>query len=192
MQHSARRAGWEAARRLDGPALGPHRRAMDEAMQERATARLDAALAERPATDPRGGYRAALRALKDGHPEAFQAALQYYENVLVPRVAGEEADPLREWLAYGRRIAQLSGAGAFWAIAADGRAERVDAEPADGGAEAAAGPSSAEGAGASPDRLLLFVPERGEARAFVLSGPARPSDPQQASIDLLVLGRLGR
>lgn len=159
---------------------------MDNALHEQATARLEAALAASSVRDPRAAFRAALRALKEDRPESFQDALRYYETVLVPRIAEQDEDPVAAWLAYGRRIAELSGSGRTWRVDPSGRARETHEAPSspDDGAPA--------GAAAPASDLLLFVPDRPTAPVVPLSGPAEPTAAQQASLDLLVFGRLGR
>ncbi len=145
---------------------------MDQELHDRAAARLETALGDASAFDPRGPYRTALRALKESRPEAFREALRYYEEVLLPQVAAER-DPLEAWLSYGRRIAELSGGGRYVAVDPSGRA-------LDGSDER------------DPDSLLLYLPDQATAATILLAGPAELSDAQQATVDLLVLGRLGR
>lgn len=141
-------------------------------MKQASDSRLAAALAERSAFDPRDSFRSALRALKDTRPAAFRQAVQYYEEVVVPRTADPQNDPLEEWRAYGLKIATLAGEGRVVSIEPGGRATDHDARRAPG------------------DDVLLYLPNETRVPALVLAGPARPSASQQASIDLLVHAKL--
>lgn len=145
---------------------------MDEALRARADARLEQALAAGPYQDPRALYRDHLRTLKGQDPAAFQRALRYFDEVLVPRVAGQEGDPLAEWLVYGRFLAELSGPGRIVAVDQTGRA-RTGEHTADG-----------------RNVLILHLPDDTHAPAFVLAFPRQPSPAQQATFDLLVTGKV--
>jgi hypothetical protein len=146
---------------------------MDQVLQERAGVRLDEALASASSLDPRESLRTALRTLKESQPEAFGAALRYYEEVLVPRVAEPTSDPLAEWRRYGLEIARQVGAGRLVGVDASGRAS-----------------DAAETESAPPATLLLFLPQDARAPALLLSGPAALSPPQQAATTLLVHRKL--
>lgn len=130
--------------------------------------RLGEALAASAMADPRLLYRDRLRQLRNTDPPAFARALEYFENTLVPAVAGD-ADPLTAWLAYGTFLAELPGRGRTVAVDAGGRA-RPYQPPPDG-------------------CLILFLPEDGRRNVEVLLGPAERSPAQQATVDLLVSGR---
>lgn len=135
----------------------------------RADARLDTALQDADRADPRPLYRPALRYLRDRKPEAFREALRYFEEDLIPAVAGE-ADPLAAWLDYGRRLTEALGEGRTVELDSTGRARPV-AEPAD-----------ARG-------LVLHVPDDTGAPVLALRHPRDPSKAQQAAFELLVEGR---
>jgi hypothetical protein len=135
----------------------------------RADARLEAALADARVQDPRPLYRIVLRHLKTRDPDAFDGALRYFRETLVPAVAGD-ADPLTEWMAYGRHLADTLGAGRTVAVDARGRARPAD------------DPDSADG-------LVLHVPDAPEAPVRVLRLPAEPAPAQRATVELLAQGR---
>jgi hypothetical protein len=80
-------------------------------LRARADERLTEALAAAGARDPREHYRGQLRELKARSPDAFQRALAYFEDRLLPAVAREDSDPLAEWLEYGRVLATLATPG---------------------------------------------------------------------------------
>jgi hypothetical protein len=78
--------------------------------QTEADRRLEAALAETGARDPREFYRERLRELKQADRGAYEEAVGYYRDTLVPSVAGG-ADPLPAWTEYGRKLAALGTPG---------------------------------------------------------------------------------
>lgn len=132
----------------------------------RADARLEAALQDSAQADPRPLYRPALRHLKDRDRAAFDDALRYFEEELIPAVAGE-ADPLEAWLEYGRRLARALGDGRLLELDSTGRARPVP------------DPSAATG-------LVLHLPDDAGVPALVLRRPKALSKAQQAAIELLV------
>jgi len=137
----------------------------DDEQKKRADARLESCLAEAGLADPRDLYRARLRRLRASDEDAFQRALAYYENELVPRVAGD-GDPAEEWLAYGKMLAELGGPGRVVAVDETGRARPTDD-------------------GAPPAAVLLFMPDNTSEPAMVLRVPAEPTPAQNATIQLL-------
>jgi hypothetical protein len=131
-----------------------------------ADARLDQALRTTGAADPRAPLRETLRALRLEDAAAFEEALRRFDEVLVPRVAAGEVDPLTEWVEYGRFLAELRGPGSVTAVAPDGRAQSW-APPYRAGS------------------LVLHLPQDNRRRALVLAAPAEPSPAQQATVELL-------
>jgi len=139
-------------------------------LQTEADRRLEAELARSGARDPREFYRERLRELKQADREAYEQAVGYYRDTLVPSVAGG-ADPLPAWTEYGRKLAELS---------VPGRTVMVD-------------PSGASDPYRSPpplDRLILHLPDGTRGRAAVVALPAELSRAQRATYDLLVGGKL--
>lgn len=143
---------------------------MSDDLQAEADRRLDAALAASGARDPREFYRDRLRELKQTDREAYEAAVGYYRDTLVPAVAGG-ADPLTAWTEYGRRLATLAAPGSTVTVDGSG----------------AAAPYAAP---APADRLILHLPEGRGGRALVVSLPRELSRAQRATYDLLVAGKL--
>jgi hypothetical protein len=139
-----------------------------EDTRKRADERLDQALAAAGLEDPRPAYRDRLKALRAEDPPAFARALEYFEATLVPSVAGG-AEPLAEWVAYGRLLAEQGGPGRLVSVDAGGRASPYQPPPA--------------------GDLLLFLPDDGRRFVVPLLVPRTPSQPQQATVDLLVRGR---
>ena len=141
-------------------------------VQTRADRHLDEALAATGARDPREFYRERLRELKEADRGAYEAAVGYYRDTLVPSVA-DGADPLPAWTEYGRRLAEL---------ATPGRTVMVDRT----------GLAVPYQAPAPSDRLVLHLPtgQGSSRRALVVGIPAELSRAQRASYDLLVAGKL--
>jgi len=139
----------------------------DNSDKAAAEARTDAAIVKGPYEDPRPGLRARLRYLREEQPASFTAALQYYENTLLPVVAAADSDPLTEWIEYGRRLGDLTAPGKTLEIDETGRARpfRLRA-PATG--------------------LILHVPDDTSAEALAIAVPREPSEAQRASYALLI------
>jgi hypothetical protein len=140
---------------------------MADTEKSRAEARMDAALLESEFGDPRPAYRERLRYLREQQPDAFGAALAYYEETLVPLVAAEDSEPLLAWAEYGRRLAELTGPGKTFAIDASGRARPQRSQ-------------------AQPDQLMLHVPEDAALPVLPLAVPRQLTPAQTATLDLLV------
>lgn len=138
--------------------------------QEQANEKLQEALAASGARDPREFFRARLRELKDAGAGAYDEAVAYYRDTLVPAVASGGADPLVAWTEYGRRLAELAAPGRTVAVDPHGRAEPYEAP-------------------APLDRLVLHLPEARRGRALLVALPPEPSRAQRAAFELLVEGR---
>lgn len=141
---------------------------MSDDLRARAGDRLDAALADADRRDPRPFYKPVLRHLRERSPDAFQSALAWFDDALVPGCL--DGDPLAAWLDYGLRLAEALGTGRILDIDGTGRA-RVAGDPA-----AATG-------------LLLFIPDTTSAPVVVLRYPVDATPAQRATYELLVEGR---
>jgi len=137
--------------------------------QETADARLEQALEETGARDPREFYREQLKALREADPEAYQTAVTYYRDILIPSIAAGTAEPLPAWTAYGLRLAELAHEGRTVAIDATGRSKAFEEF--------------------EPESLVLHLPEEKRARALLVQLPPKPSKAQRASYSWLVAGR---
>lgn len=142
---------------------------MTDEMKARADARLEAALRDADRQDPRPYYRHALRHLRDRDPDGLERATRYFEDELVPAVAGE-ADPLGAWEEFGRRLAEELGPGRTLELDATGRARSPDATGARAG-------------------LVLYLPDDEQAPILVLQCPKELSPARTAALELLVEGR---
>jgi hypothetical protein len=129
-------------------------------------ARYRAALDQHGVTDVQATYRLLLRRLKASHPSAYDAAVSRYERELVPGLEAGEGDPLRLWIDYGTWVAEQLSPGHVVAVDDTGLATTVEDE-------------------LPLDRLLLYVPDVATERAIVLTMPARPSEAQMETAQLL-------
>ena len=145
---------------------------MSDDLQTEADLRLEEALADTGARDPREFYRECLRNLKQTDRRAYDEAVEYYREVLLPSLV-KGVDPLPAWTEYGRRLATLTTPGRTVMVNQAGVAEPY-LEPA------------------PLDRLVLHLPEaRGSAsRAVVVGLPVELTRAQRAHYDLLVSGRM--
>lgn len=158
-------------RDLTAVALTGILRAMTEDLRNAADRNLTTAAANLGLADPRPAFRERLRILKDNHPDAFASALRHYESGVLPAISGG-GDVLEVWVQYGETIAALTAPGRMVRVDATGRAEKY-AAPVQ---EAA---------------LVLHVPDQNDAPVLVTIAPVSPTPAQQATLDLLVHGRLG-
>lgn len=142
---------------------------MTDEQRARADARLEAALQGADHRDPRPYFRHVLRHLRQRDADAFEGATRYFQDELVPAVAGE-ADPLEAWAEYGDRLARALGPGRTVELDSTGRARPVDDVAAARG-------------------LVLFIPDATDAPVLVLRYPRDPAPAQHAAYELLVEGR---
>ncbi len=143
---------------------------MDPAQRDEADRQFEKALEDAGARDPRGFYRQALRELKELNPQAYDGAVDHFQDTLVPSIASGEAEPLHAWREYGRIIAEAT---------ADGRTVEIDAT-------GRARPFSSE---TPMDRMVLHLPHAKGGKAILVSLPPEPSGAQRATYDLLVKGK---
>ncbi len=143
---------------------------MDKDLQTSADLKFAEALEAAGARDPREYYRERLRALRDTDADAYERAVRYYRETLIPVVASGDGDPLAHWREYGRFIAELTAPGRTVEVDASGRSHPYDPPTA-------------------PDRMVLHVPEARNQRALLVGLPGKPSSAQMATYELLVLGK---
>lgn len=129
-------------------------------------ARYRTALDEHAVADVQATYRVLLRRLKASHPSSYDAAVSRYEQELVPQLEAGDEDPLRLWLDYGVWVAEQLSPGRIVAVDDTGLALSVEGE-------------------IPLDRLILHIPETPTERAIVLAQPARPSEAQKETVQLL-------
>lgn len=129
---------------------------------------LEEALARNGGEDPRVLCRQRLRELKQADAAAYEEAVGYYRDVLLPGIAEGATPPLDAWTEYGRRLAAALAPGRTVSIDRTGRARPYE--------------------GPDPADLVLQLPE-GEVRALLVAAPADPSPAQRATRDALVEGK---
>lgn len=139
-------------------------------LRDAADRRFEEALARAGARDPRDFYRQRLRDLRERDAAAYRRAVEYFETRLIPAVADAGSDPLREWLEYGRFLANLVAPGSTVQVDPTGRAS--DYSPP-----------------VPPDHLVLHLPTATREPALVVGLPTQLSVAQRATFDLLVSGR---
>jgi hypothetical protein len=140
---------------------------VDAIMTERADRAFARALEATGARDPREFYRSRMMELRQSDPDAFARARTYYEETLVPAVAGGAADPIQAWLEYGRLLAEWTAPGRTVMVDGSGRATPW----------------------ASPvplDRLVLHLPDGRGGGAIPVGIPPELTPAQRATWDLLV------
>ena len=135
-----------------------------------AEARFAEALAASGARDPRDYYRERLRELRRASPEAYAEGVAYYQQTLIPSIAGGDADPLEAWRDYGLLIARLTSPGRPVAVDSGGRSSPFR-PPGDSG------------------DMILHMPDRSTERPILVTLPAEPSPAQMATFDWLVARR---
>lgn len=131
--------------------------------------RLESALAETGARDPREFYRDRLRELKRANPQGYAKAVDYYQEVLIPTIASGETAPLDAWTEYGRRLASSLAPGRTILIDPTGRSHTYDQPSRDG--------------------LILHLPDENGSRALLVGLPDELSQAQRATYDVLVSGK---
>lgn len=140
-----------------------------DASRAQADARLETALAAADYRDPRPFYRSALRYLREHDDEGFRRAIGYFDEELVPAVAGD-ADPLTAWGEYGALLGRTLGAGRIMELDSTGRARPVESVEDTRG-------------------LVLYIPDDPAPPVLVLRYPTNASAAQHAAYELLVTGR---
>lgn len=143
---------------------------MADDLQTRAEERLEEALASTGARDPRDYYRERLRALREQDRSLYEQAVGHYKDVLIPAIAGGEADPLAAWTEYGRRLAELASPGRTLTLDASGRATAYT-QPAD------------------PAHLVLHLPDSPRGPSLLVALPTELTPAQRAAYAWLVQGR---
>jgi hypothetical protein len=130
---------------------------------------LEESLAKTGARDPREFYRERLKELKRADADAYETAVAYYRDTLIPAVASGERDALGAWTEYGRRLAVALAPGRTISVDTTGLAH--------------------EYAEADRDRLVLHLPDDKGGRALLVGLPTSLSGAQRATYDVLVEGR---
>lgn len=138
--------------------------------QDEAERILEEALEVTGARDPRDYYRRQLMDLRRASEDAYDDAVAYYRETLVPSIAEGRVDPLPAWTEYGRTLAELQKPGRTVSVDPTGKAEPYEAPVA-------------------ADRLVLHLPDARNEPALLVGLPAHLSEAQQATFQWLVQGR---
>ena len=124
-------------------------------MFEELTAEADRLLAEAldasGERDPRDYYRSRLKELRVSNPEGYDAAIEYYQNKLIPPIASGEVEPLIAWMEYGKFLAESFTPGQTVSINQSGESHPYD-------------PTTTSG------KLVLHIPESGKGGRAILVG----------------------
>ena len=140
-------------------------------VKKQAEDRLDQALAETGAMDPRIPYRQLLRDLKHRSEPEYDHAVALFQESVLEATAAEDADPLSSWLQFGLGLAERLQPGKDVLIDETGRVGPFAPPP-------------------SWRDLILHVPEDRRAKAIVVGRPPKLTRAQSATIDLLALGNV--
>jgi len=140
-------------------------------MQAEADRLLEEALEMTGARDPREPFREFLRELKDRNPSEYEAAVSEYREEVLRGIAESGADPLVRWLEFGCATVQRLNPGRAIVIDGSGRATPYTSPP-------------------SWKDLILHIPDDRKSRALLVGSPPEPTAAQNATIQLLVLGKL--
>ncbi|UCC26927.1 MAG: hypothetical protein JSU98_07425 [Gemmatimonadales bacterium] len=143
---------------------------MTDSIQEEADRLLEAAMEARGARDPREFYRTQLRELREADAAAYQMAVAYYRDSLIPSIARDGVDPMEAWTEYGKTLADLRAEGRTVSVDPTGRAAAYESP-------------------AAADHLVLHLPEENRVRAILVALPPQLSPAQRATYDWLVAGR---
>jgi hypothetical protein len=143
---------------------------MADSIQEEADRLLEAAMAKSGARDPREFYRTRLRELREADGDAYQRAVAYYRDTLLPSIARDGAEPLAAWTEYGRTLATLQAGGRTVSVDGTGMARAFESP-------------------AGRDDLVLHLPDQQRIRAILVALPPELTPAQRATYDWLVTGR---
>jgi hypothetical protein len=144
---------------------------MEPTQQQQADHRMEDALEETGARDPRQYYRDMLRDLKARDAGAYEAAVEEYLAEVVEPIASGAVDPILTWLEFGCRLASRLHAGRTVIVDERGRTRAYEPPP-------------------SWSELILHLPENRKVRAIPVALPPDPTPAQRATLDLLALGKL--
>lgn len=142
---------------------------MSQDVADKADRALEDALEATGARDPRGFYRDRLKALKQADPTAYERAVEYYREILLPVVADGVEPPLDAWTEYGRRLAEALAPGRTVGIDPTGLAHPYERPMG--------------------DRLVLHLPDNAGVRALLVGLPPQLTRAQRAAYDVLVEGK---
>lgn len=146
---------------------------MGSGLEEKAEARLAEALRDTGAVDPRAVCRELLRELKRHGQQPYDDAISAYQNSVVARIGGEEADPLQTWLVYACELAERIRPGRNVVIDGTGRATPLEPPP-------------------SSRDLILHLPGDPKSQCLVVGQPPELTRAQRATVAVLVTRKVSR
>lgn len=129
--------------------------------------------------DPREIFRSLLRGLRDEDPEGYRVLVGQFEADVVTPIRAGSSDPLEAWFRFGLALADRVSPGE--AVSIDGQGVAHPFIETEDGATA---PVPAGGT------LVLHLPEAPGIRAIPVQVPGSPTPSQQATMDLLVDGKV--
>jgi hypothetical protein len=144
---------------------------VDPDIQRKADLNFEAVLRETGARDPRELYRELLRQLRERDEAAYSLAVERWQSEVVEPIADGADDPLSLWLRFGLALAAELHPGRSVEIDETGRVRDLELPP-------------------SWTRMLLHLPESARKRAVPVCLPPEMSGPQEATLVLLVEGKL--
>lgn len=131
--------------------------------------RLNKALEDSGARDPREFYRERMRELREANPTGYEDAVAYYRDTLIPSVASGNVNPMHAWTEYGRRLAIALAPGDTVRIDDTGRSHPYEGPEAGG--------------------LVLHMPSDSGTKTLLVGLPPNLSPAQRATYDVLVAGK---
>lgn len=144
---------------------------MSDDLTARADERLQAALTETGARDPREACRDLLRELRQQDEAGYSRLVSRWRKGVIEPLGRGEGEPLRLWLEFGVELAEALRPGRPVVVDAHGTSTPLEGSP-------------------EWNTLVLHLPEDTGQRAIPVVLPPAPSPAQQATLDLLVAGRL--
>ena len=131
--------------------------------------RLNQALLETGARDPRESYRKMLRELKIKSEADYQHAVAGFQESVLTAIIDRDADPLSSWLQFGGELAERLYPGRDVVIDRTGRARALAPPP-------------------SWRDLILHLPDEQRAKGIIVGLPPELTRAQRASVELLARG----
>lgn len=146
---------------------------MGNGLESKAKARLSEALRDTGAVDPRPVCREFLQELRGQGQQPYDEAISAFENSVVARIGGENADPLETWLLYACELAERIRPGRDVVIDGTGRATPLEPPP-------------------SWQDLILHLPSDVRSPCLIVGRPPELTRAQQATVAVLVSRKVQR
>ena len=146
---------------------------MGNGLESKAKARLSEALRDTGAVDPRPVCREFLQELRGQGQQPYDEAISAFENSVVARIGGENADPLETWLLYACELAERIRPGRDVVIDGTGRATPFEPPP-------------------SWQDLILHLPSDVRSPCLIVGRPPELTRAQHATVAVLVTRKVSR